>query len=225
MIRAKALAIDLDGTIAFKDSSLDPVCIEPLRSLVKEIPVIIATGNTVCYAMSAAVLLGIDRTVVAENGGVIRVGRDGIDIVNGSGERCRRAYGILQREMELEPLDWNLRKSDVALRRNIPADELSKRLAEIDPLLEVVDSGLALHIKDRRINKAEALKTLAEIVEIDLSDFAAIGDSNNDIEMLKEVGIGIAVGNASESLKKVATYVVEGVYGKGVIDAIGILKG
>ncbi|HEC57887.1 MAG TPA: phosphoglycolate phosphatase [Candidatus Syntrophoarchaeum butanivorans] len=225
MTRCRAVAIDLDGTIAFKDSRVDPVCIEPLRSLVREVPVIIATGNTVCYAMTAAILIGVDRTVIAENGGVIKVGRDGVEIVNGNGEECRRAYEILKDEMKLEALDWDLRKSDVALRRNVSIDQLSRRLAEINPLLEVVDSGLALHIKDRRINKGEALKVVSDIIEVDLTDFAAIGDSDNDIEMLEEVGIGIAVGNASDRLKAVADVVVEGEYGKGVVEAIEILRG
>ncbi len=225
MTRCRAVAIDLDGTIAFKDSRVDPVCIEPLRSLVREVPVIIATGNTVCYAMTAAILIGVDRTVIAENGGVIKVGRDGVEIVNGNGEECRRAFEILKDEMKLEALDWDLRKSDVALRRNVSIDQLSRRLAEINPLLEVVDSGLALHIKDRRINKAEALKVVSDIIEVDLADFAAIGDSDNDIEMLEEVGMGIAVGNASDRLKAVADVVVEGEYGKGVVEAIEILRG
>jgi len=225
MTRCRAVAIDLDGTIAFKDSRVDPVCIEPLRSLVREVPVIIATGNTVCYAMTAAILIGVDRTVIAENGGVIKVGRDGVEIVNGNGEECRRAYEILKDEMKLEALDWDLRKSDVALRRNVSIDQLSRRLAEINPLLEVVDSGLALHIKDRRINKGEALKVVSDIIEVDLADFAAIGDSDNDIEMLEEVGIGIAGGNASDRLKAVADVVVEGEYGKGVVEAIEILRG
>jgi len=225
MTRCRAVAIDLDGTIAFKDSRVDPVCIEPLRSLVREVPVIIATGNTVCYAMTAAILIGVDRTVIAENGGVIKVGRDGVEIVNGNGEECRRAYEILKDEMKLEALDWDLRKSDVALRRNVSIDQLSRRLAEINPLLEVVDSGLALHIKDRRINKGEALKVVSDIIEVDLADFAAIGDSDNDIEMLEEVGMGIAVGNASDRLKAVADVVVEGEYGKGVVEAIEILRG
>ena len=225
MTRCRAVAIDLDGTIAFKDSRVDPVCIGPLRSLVREVPVIIATGNTVCYAMTAAILIGVDRTVIAENGGVIKVGRDGVEIVNGNGEECRRAYEILKDEMKLEALDWDLRKSDVALRRNVSIDQLSRRLAEINPLLEVVDSGLALHIKDRRINKGEALKVVSDIIEVDLADFAAIGDSDNDIEMLEEVGMGIAVGNASDRLKAVADVVVEGEYGKGVVEAIEILRG
>ncbi|OFV67170.1 MAG: phosphoglycolate phosphatase [Candidatus Syntrophoarchaeum caldarius] len=224
MTYPRALAIDLDGTIAFKDSRIDPVCIDPLRSLVKDIPVIIATGNTVCYAMSAAVLLGTDRTVIAENGGVIKVGRDGVEITNGYGEGCRRAYNILKEEMELEPLDWDQRRSDVALRRNVSVDELSKRLRQIDPFLEVVDSGLALHIKDKRINKGEGLKIISEIIEVDLADFAAIGDSNNDIEMLKMVGMGFAVGNASDALKEVADVVLENEYGRGVLEAIRMFK-
>lgn len=47
----------------------------------------------------------------------------------------------------------------------------------------------------------------------------AFGDGLNDIEMLQEVGTGIAMGNAVVSLKEVADYITE------TVDENGILKG
>jgi len=57
------------------------------------------------------------------------------------------------------------------------------------------------------VNKAEALKHLAAILGLDLSQFAAIGDGLNDIEMLREAGLGIAMGNAPEAVKSEADWV------------------
>ncbi len=49
-------------------------------------------------------------------------------------------------------------------------------------------------------------------------DFAAIGDSNNDIEMLKRAGLGIGVGE--ESLKGVADFVTRETFAKGGVIAL-----
>ena len=64
-----------------------------------------------------------------------------------------------------------------------------------------------LEIVPLGVNKAEALKQLAAILGLDLSQFAAIGDGLNDIEMLREAGLGIAMGNAPDAVKSVADWV------------------
>ena len=43
-----------------------------------------------------------------------------------------------------------------------------------------------------------------EHYHIDRSEAVAFGDGNNDLEMLKAVGHGIAMGNASDELKEIA---------------------
>ena len=50
--------------------------------------------------------------------------------------------------------------------------------------------------------KATALSRLAEILKIDSSEIMAMGDANNDIEMLQFAGLGIAMGNASDHVRK-----------------------
>jgi Cof subfamily protein (haloacid dehalogenase superfamily) len=64
-----------------------------------------------------------------------------------------------------------------------------------------------LEIVPMGVNKAEALKHLAATLGLDLSQVAAIGDGLNDIEMLREAGLGIAMGNAPQALKSVADWV------------------
>lgn len=62
-----------------------------------------------------------------------------------------------------------------------------------------------LEIAPLEISKASALKQLMEKeLNIDLKDVIAFGDNYNDIEMLKAVGRGVAVGNAKEEVKQVA---------------------
>ncbi|MEI3339131.1 MAG: HAD hydrolase family protein [Eubacterium sp.] len=44
---------------------------------------------------------------------------------------------------------------------------------------------------------------------MDRSDTYAFGDSANDMEMLKYVGCGIAMGNATPQVKEIADYVTD----------------
>jgi Cof subfamily protein (haloacid dehalogenase superfamily) len=58
------------------------------------------------------------------------------------------------------------------------------------------------------VNKAKALAVLTQTLGFELSQVAAIGDAPNDLEMLKEVGLAIAMGNASSEVKTFAQWVV-----------------
>ncbi|MDU5334042.1 HAD family hydrolase [Enterococcus sp.] len=57
------------------------------------------------------------------------------------------------------------------------------------------------------VNKGTALQFLCDNLGIPLSDTLAIGDQENDIELLQLSGIGIAMGNAQEHVKAVADQV------------------
>ncbi|MCS4541434.1 MAG: HAD-IIB family hydrolase, partial [Euryarchaeota archaeon] len=91
--------------------------------------------------------------------------------------------------------------------------------------LEAIDTGFAIHIKDPNIGKGKALQKVAELMKINVKEIAAIGDSENDIDMLRVSGFGIAVGNADEKTKKVADLVTKGSYGQGVLEAVNKLLG
>lgn len=64
-----------------------------------------------------------------------------------------------------------------------------------------------LNIAPDDINKNEALNFLSKYLNIPQNEMLAIGDNINDLEMVKNSGVGIAVGDAYTELKKVANYV------------------
>ena len=64
-MKFKAIAVDIDGTITSRDRRLDLMAIEILRSL--DVPVVLSTGNILCYAHAAARLIGVGGIVIAEN--------------------------------------------------------------------------------------------------------------------------------------------------------------
>ncbi|MGV8281256.1 HAD hydrolase family protein, partial [Pseudomonas aeruginosa] len=68
--------------------------------------------------------------------------------------------------------------------------------------------------------KATALSRLAAILKIEPSDIMAMGDANNDIEMLQFAGLGIAMGNASDHVKSLANDVTASNEEEGVARAI-----
>jgi len=69
-------------------------------------------------------------------------------------------------------------------------------------------------------SKATGLTELAKLLQVPMDDVMACGDYVNDVEMLREAGIGVAVGNASRELKEVADFVANADCAYGVIEAI-----
>ena len=57
------------------------------------------------------------------------------------------------------------------------------------------------------VTKGLGLKMLAEFLNVDISKTIAVGDNENDIEMIRAAKIGVAVENATVELKKVADYI------------------
>ncbi|MEW4353589.1 Cof-type HAD-IIB family hydrolase [Streptococcus pneumoniae] len=69
-------------------------------------------------------------------------------------------------------------------------------------------------------SKASALARLAATLGIDPANIMAIGDANNDIEMLEFAGLGVAMGNASDTIKSIADAVTDSNEENGVATAI-----
>lgn len=62
-------------------------------------------------------------------------------------------------------------------------------------------------IYNKKANKIEALSKLVDLLQIDLKNVICFGNDDNDIPMLQKAGIGVAVLNATENLKKVANVI------------------
>lgn len=96
--------------------------------------------------------------------------------------------------------------------------------AEISKTLKGIDfkrwCSIGTDLIPAGMDKAEGVRKFAEILNIDLSECMAIGDSFNDIEMIKAVGYGVAMGNAEECTKEVSRYVTSDIRENGVANAL-----
>jgi HAD-superfamily hydrolase, subfamily IIB len=77
-----------------------------------------------------------------------------------------------------------------------------------------------LEMIDCKVNKGVALASLAEKFGIAQKDIMAIGDSFNDLEMIKYAGLGVAMGNARREIREQANIVTATNQEDGVAQAI-----
>lgn len=61
------------------------------------------------------------------------------------------------------------------------------------------------------IDKGKAVEILLKHLNVDKKDTIAIGDADNDINMLKCCGVGITFNSAGENIKKIADYISDDV--------------
>ena len=221
-MKFKAIVVDIDGTITCEKRELHLGAVKKIRSL--KVPVVLATGNILCYARTASRLMGLDGAVIAENGGAITIRFDLQGTFEESLEECEKAYSFLSRYFKLTKLDPFYRKTEIALRRDFDLNKARALLETQDFDIEMVDTKYAIHIKSIRINKGVGLQKLASMMGVEAEDFVAIGDSANDVEMFEVSGFGIAVANGDERIKEAANYVTEASYGDGAVEALEFLE-
>lgn len=70
------------------------------------------------------------------------------------------------------------------------------------------------------VDKGNALLKLAQICKFDIKRIIAFGDNENDMEMMKRAGLGIAMDNASEYVKTAADMVTASNSEGGIADVI-----
>ena len=105
-------------------------------------------------------------------------------------------------------------------RKEIPKELIEKYevTSSIPEYIEIVKKG---------IKKSEGIKAVMQIYGIKQEEVMAIGDGENDVEMLKFAGLGVAMENASDYVKGFADVITTSNNNDGVANAIEkyILRG
>jgi hypothetical protein len=222
----KAIITDVDGTITDRRRRINTRAIETIRTLVDAgIEVVLASGNTVCFMDGLCKMVGTDGTIIGENGGVYRRRFGGILQIPGDRAACLEAFDLLRdhfaaKGIGLELLSAQYRFADVAFAREIDPDEARAVIRDRHLPIRVLDTGFALHLQAPGVSKETAMRKLAGDMGLLPDDILAIGDSENDIEMLKAAGIGVAVANAAAPTRAAADWVSGSAYGDGFVEAV-----
>lgn len=106
--------------------------------------------------------------------------------------------------------DFKMLKT-IIIDENEKLNLVEKKLREIlhDSVYFTYSQDKYLEILNKLVNKGETLRGVLKEKGIEMSECIAFGDAQNDIEMLSAVGIGVAMGNAHESLKQSADYITD----------------
>lgn len=108
-----------------------------------------------------------------------------------------------------------------ALFRNM--EEREKAFREIEEIPGTAPTGAMannIEVNAYGVNKGVGLIKLGEILGIQREEIMACGDGMNDLEMLREAGVGVAVENAVQAVKDAADYITDTNENEGVAKAI-----
>ncbi|WP_371361816.1 Phosphatase YwpJ [Sporomusa rhizae] len=96
--------------------------------------------------------------------------------------------------------------------------------SNLEGLTMLISGQYNFEMINSNASKGFALKHLTDHLNIPVSKTIAIGDSFNDLSMLEIAGIGVAMGNAEDKIKKCCQYVAKSNDESGVAHIIHELK-
>ena len=95
-----------------------------------------------------------------------------------------------------------------------------EEFGKIKGINQVSSIKINIEINNETTSKWSAIKVLTEKLGIKDSEIMTVGDSGNDYEMIKKAGIGVAMGNGFDEVKKVANYITDFDYNDGFAKAV-----
>ena len=127
----------------------------------------------------------------------------------------------------VESLEKTVEEERGKILKAVVVDDDEKKLASIrNEIMSTEKVSVSQSLKDnlevmnKGINKGNAIRILGEIYGINREEIIAIGDNENDISMIEYAGLGIAMGNAVDTLKERADYITGNYDEDGVAQAI-----
>jgi hydroxymethylpyrimidine pyrophosphatase-like HAD family hydrolase len=203
-VKFLTMALDYDGTIA-KDGVLDGRLRKAIAELrAQNIVVIIVTGRIMVDLRKVAGDLHFVDAVVAENGAVIEFMDSGYSKVIGN-PPPPSFLDALNREGIPYQAGRSIVEADTS-----DAPRLLAVLQRLElPLVLLFNKGRVM-VLPQTISKATGLREALKILRLSPHNAVAIGDAENDHELLQSCEIGVAVAWGSEALKVSADYVISG---------------
>jgi Cof subfamily protein (haloacid dehalogenase superfamily) len=89
------------------------------------------------------------------------------------------------------------------------SEEIRDTLSDMFPQLRVIrsSSGLMIEIINANVSKASGARALLESMGIDPAHTLAFGDDENDVDLIRMAGCGVAVANAAQDVQDAANEV------------------
>lgn len=216
----------MDGTLLNDKGDISPSNREAIRAVNNQgIEVVLSTGRYIKEITEFAEILSDSSYLVTANGSEIWKGFD--QLIERHVIPVELVEWVLSLAVENDIWFWGMTTENVYHPKNFPDDvhkydwlkigmdtanddvrkKIWKKLIATGKL-EVTNSTLTnIEINAKGVNKAKGLGTVCELKNITMANVLSIGDSLNDIMMIKASGCGVAMENAQEAVKEAADWV------------------
>ena len=121
--------------------------------------------------------------------------------------------------VNLENLEFNNAYKVIVCSKNKITQKMVENLPDSCKGI-ITDNGKLCQIMDSQASKWNCVKGLSKKIGIKLEDIIAFGDDYNDIDLIKNAGTGIAMGNAEQSVKEIADFITDSNMNNGVANYI-----
>lgn len=117
---------------------------------------------------------------------------------------------------------YNAKEAPFKMLLVVEGNEFEQRWQELEKefagLLDITSSKTNfLELMEPGVNKWEAVKAVAATYGVKPEEILCVGDSNNDLPMIANAGIGVAVANAKEKVKTNAKYITARTNDEGAV--------
>jgi len=199
-----ALALDYDGTIAV-DDALDPEVRGAIAAArTSGIVVLLVTGRILDELRRVAGDLHFVDAVIAENGAVLHFPESNHTTHLAPEIPAAIVAALQQQGMAFRP-GHSLIDADAAA-----APELLRIIRELElPLVLVFNKGRVM-VTVQGVSKGTGLRAALDTLRLSARNTLAIGDAENDHELLRVAEVGVAVPWGSASLRAAADVVLTG---------------
>ena len=240
MTKAKALFFDIDGTlVSFNTHVIPESAVEALqRAKAAGLKIYISTGRPVPFIMNLGQISHLIDGYITANGALC------IEGCRKFGKACvvvgTEHIAVFQNSPEVEEqFSANLGLKDFPF---VSLDDVMKEpLLQISPFFSLEEEALIMpklkecvsarwsnyfaDITHIEADKGKGLFTMAAHEGLKVSETIAFGDGGNDISILRQAGLGVAMGNAKDNVKAAADYVTASVDDDGISKALAHLCG
>ena len=220
-----------NGHRVFIATGRPPIIITNLGAIEHLIDGYVTTNGALCFVGSEIVACNaipqeearrVVVDAVAKRYGLIVIGERDIAVLDPKGDVddiFRRQLAV-QNLNQAKPVEEVLSQRVLQLTAFFDSDYERLMMTRIPGCISGRWHPAFTDITARGADKGEGLLLMATREGIDPKYTMAFGDGGNDTSMIRAAGIGVAMGNAIEALKKEADYVTTSVDDDGILNAL-----
>lgn len=220
----KLVALDMDGTLLNEENRISRENADWIAKAIDSgVTVMMSTGRGIQNIRAYTDELGLNTPIVAANGAEVWKSPNEIHtrsllqpatvkrLIHAARDRkvwywTYSTEGLMSKNNWTEPVweerDWL--KVGYASEDPDKLNALRSWLEQFEDIEVTSSNETNLELSPAGVTKASGLEQVCQLLGIGMEQTVAVGDSRNDLSMIRAAGLGVAMGNASEEVKQAA---------------------